>query len=103
MIERFEQEFYKDPWHRVLPLGPGGIQPYVRPDHGRPGAADLWRLGASIGRALGLIAAFGRGAVMGMARRAALGSGVARQHAPGAAADAVRPARAAPQPLRKAA
>lgn len=30
MDDRFEQEFYRSPWQRVLPVGPDGIQPYIR-------------------------------------------------------------------------
>jgi hypothetical protein len=30
MDHGFENEFYRSRWHRVLPVGPDGIQPYVR-------------------------------------------------------------------------
>jgi hypothetical protein len=30
MRDGFEQEFYRPQWQRVLPLGPDGIQPYIR-------------------------------------------------------------------------
>jgi hypothetical protein len=33
MADRFDEEFYKSPWHHVLPVGPYGIQPYVRHSH----------------------------------------------------------------------
>lgn len=32
MADRIDQEFYRSPWQRVLPIGPDGIQPYVRTD-----------------------------------------------------------------------
>ena len=99
MTERFEQEFYPDSWRRVLPLGPDGLQTYVRPAHGR-GAADLRRLARGMGRAFGRIAAFGRRAASGMSK---LASRAPRRMPPGVAPEAVRPARAAPQRLRKAA
>ena len=28
MHDRFDQEFYRPRWQRVLPVGPDGIQPY---------------------------------------------------------------------------
>ena len=30
MPSRFDQEFYKSGWQRVLPVGPDGIEPYVQ-------------------------------------------------------------------------
>jgi hypothetical protein len=51
MTEPFDQEFYRSSWHRVLPVGPHGIQPYIRPG-GNPGmrAGALARRGlATIG------------------------------------------------------
>jgi len=102
MTERFEQEFYPDSWRRVLPLGPDGLQTYVRPAHGR-GAADLRRLARSMGRAFGRIAAFGRRAASGMSKRPILASRAPPRMPPGVAPEAARPARAAPQRLRKAA
>jgi hypothetical protein len=105
VTERFEQEFYTSPWCRVLPLGPYGIQPYVWPDHGRRmrrSAADLRRLGASIGRALERIAAFGCRVAVVMTRRPMLERTAPRP--PRAARPrTVRPARAGPQRLRRAA
>ena len=41
MTDRFEQEFYKSQWHRVLPIGPYGIQPFVRTLARRRGIAWL--------------------------------------------------------------
>jgi hypothetical protein len=35
MDDRFDQEFYKSEWQRALPLGPHGIQPYVRTSRNR--------------------------------------------------------------------
>jgi hypothetical protein len=29
MDDRFDQEFYRSAWRRVLPVGPHGIQPYL--------------------------------------------------------------------------
>jgi hypothetical protein len=71
MDDRFEQEFYRSPWHRVLPVGPGGIQPFVRPGRppaqvaGRQGrrAAVLRALAQALGEireGLGAFGAFGR-------------------------------------------
>ena len=39
MNDRFEQEFYRSSWHRVLPVGPGGIQPLLPPDRRPAGVA----------------------------------------------------------------
>jgi hypothetical protein len=59
MTDRFEQEFYKSPWHRVLPVGPHGIAPYVRPageQGARAGALPWRRLAAIVGPALRIAA-----------------------------------------------
>ena len=102
MTERFEQEFYPDPWRRVLPLGPDGLQPYVRPAHGR-NAPDFRRLGATLRRVLEEITAFGRWAAAGINKRPMLEGGAPRpRHGP-RVPRAVRFARAAPRPLRRAA
>ena len=101
MTEHFEQEFYTNPWRRVLPLGPDGIQPYVRPARRRRGTAGLRRLGASIGRALARIAAFGGRAAVGTSKRPMPEGGTPRRHAPRVAARGQRAGRAAP--VRKAA
>ena len=34
MDEDFDREFYRSRWQRVLPVGPDGIQPYVRAARG---------------------------------------------------------------------
>ena len=34
MHDRFDQEFYRPRWQRVLPVGPDGIQPYVQTGRG---------------------------------------------------------------------
>ena len=57
MKEDFDREFYRSRWQRVLPLGPDGIQPYVR---GRRGSG---RLGA--GSALRRLRAMFTGMVAG--------------------------------------
>jgi hypothetical protein len=68
MIDRFEQEFYGEPWRRVLPIGPHGIQPYVRPARAASAVA-LRRLAAIVGPMLRQTVAFGRWAVISMAKR----------------------------------
>jgi hypothetical protein len=73
--DRFEQEFYKSPWHRVLAVGPQGIQPYVRPVRepgARAGAVALRRLAALAGLMLRRTVAFGRWAATGTPKRAML-------------------------------
>lgn len=71
MDDRFEQEFYRSPWHRVLPVGPGGIQPLLplgRRSAGVAGrrdrlAAILRALAQSLSEireGLGAFGAFGR-------------------------------------------
>jgi hypothetical protein len=103
MTERFEQEFYTSAWRRVLPLGPYGIQPYVRPARRRRGAVGLPRLGASIGRTLERITKFGGWAAVGVSKRP-MPEGVSPpRHAPPGGGLGKHPGRAAPQPLRKAA
>ena len=70
MDDRFDPEFYRSQWQRVLPVGPYGIQPYVRTARrtrglptGRPGLIGLL---AAVARA---VIALGRGAASGMATR----------------------------------
>jgi hypothetical protein len=85
MTDRFEQEFYQSPWHRVLPVGPHGIQPYVRPARergARAGAVALRRLAALVGPILRQAAAFGRRAAIGMARRPMLEDLAPRERRP---------------------
>jgi hypothetical protein len=63
MNDRFDQEFYTSEWRRVLPLGPDGIQPYVRASHASrlPGAqSDMGRLIATLGTVAHRVIAFGR-------------------------------------------
>lgn len=72
MGHRFEEEFYKSEWQRVLPLGPHGIQPYVRASRisRRPGLqAALGRLIATLGAMARGVIGFDRFAAIGMARR----------------------------------
>jgi hypothetical protein len=70
MDHRFEEEFYRSAWQRVLPAGPYGIQPYVRTARrarGLPtGRQGLIGLLAPAARG---VVALGRSAVMGMATR----------------------------------
>jgi hypothetical protein len=86
MADRFEQEFYRTQWRRVLPLGPDGIQPYVRTSRSsrRPGLqAVLGRLIATLGAMAQGVIAFGRLAAIGMARRPILVAAGARAKRPG--------------------
>ena len=72
MADRFEREFYSSEWRRVLPLGPDGIQPYVRTSlTSRRGGlqAALGRLIATWAAMAQCVIAFGRFAASGMARR----------------------------------
>lgn len=115
MDDRFDKEFYKSPWHRVLPVGPGGIQPFVRTGH--PAAGPQHRLPAvlralarglrEVVGGLGAFGAFGRWGATGSPGQASL----AHATRPGQPA-LLRPSRAAPRratgptpprPLRKAA
>jgi hypothetical protein len=44
MTDCFDGEFYRSSWHRVLPLAPDGIQPFVWSGHRRRAAGRLgWR------------------------------------------------------------
>jgi hypothetical protein len=72
MHDRIDQEFYKSKWQRVLPLGPDGIQPYVRaarrsPPPGLQG--DLGGLIAALAAVAQGVIAFGRFATIGPAKR----------------------------------
>jgi hypothetical protein len=72
MDGRFDQEFYKSKWQRVLPLGPDGIQPYVRASSTSrlPGVqADVGRLIATLGTLAQGVIAFGRRSANGVAKR----------------------------------
>jgi hypothetical protein len=70
MEDRFDQEFYQSAWQRVLPVGPYGIQPYVRTARrarGLPtGVQGLIGLVAAVARAA---SALGHWLVSGMAAR----------------------------------
>jgi hypothetical protein len=68
MDRGFDREFYRTEWRRVLPLGPDGIQPYVRASRisRRPG------LQAALGRLIATLGAMARG-VIGFDRFAAIG------------------------------
>ena len=71
MNRGFDQEFYRSEWQRVLPLGPDGIQPYVRlsrPSRRLGLRPALARLIATWGAMAQGVIAFGRVAPLGMAR-----------------------------------
>ena len=71
MDDRFDQEFYRSEWQRVLAAGPHGIQPYVhtaRPPR-LPGLPRLSRPMALLGAAVRHVIASGRFAAVGMAKR----------------------------------
>jgi hypothetical protein len=72
MDDRFDEEFYKSEWQRVLPLGPDGIQPYVRASRTSrvPGVqADMARLIATLGMLVQGVIAFGQRSANGVAKR----------------------------------
>ena len=114
MNDRFEQEFYKSPWRRVLPVGPDGMQPFVRtarpaPRHGLAAMLRSLAQGLSaVGRGLGAFGWFGRWGATGSAEHAPLAHATRPRQLP-----SVRLSRAAPRaapagptrrrPLRKAA
>jgi hypothetical protein len=61
--DHFDQEFYRSGWQRVLPLGPDGIQPYVRASGTSPFPglqADRRSLLATLGGMAQGVVAFGR-------------------------------------------
>jgi hypothetical protein len=60
MDDRFDQEFYRSEWQRVLAIGPYGVQPYIRTSGAAAGL--IWRLGAAA-------SALGHWVVSGMAAR----------------------------------
>ena len=70
MHDRFEQEFYRSQWQRVLPIGPDGIQPYIRTarSSGLSAAPSARRRTTLAELARGVIA-FQRWAAIGMAKR----------------------------------
>jgi hypothetical protein len=72
MDARFDEEFYKSSWQRVLPLGPDGIQPYVRASRPSrlPGVpADMARLIATLDTLAQGVIAFGRRSANGVSNR----------------------------------
>jgi hypothetical protein len=68
MDSRFDQNFYKSEWQRVLPLGPHGIAPYVHTSRrSRPSARSCLRhLVALLGAVTPRVLAFGRVAASGI-------------------------------------
>jgi hypothetical protein len=71
MDDRFDQEFYRSRWQRVLAAGPDGNQPYVHTAHTPrlPGSARLGRAIAILVAAARRVIAFGRFAAVRMAKR----------------------------------
>jgi hypothetical protein len=70
-VSSFEQEFYRSSWQRVLPLGPYGVEPYLRTGRGslpagRPGPR---RVAAPLDTLAQDLSALGRRAAIGAARR----------------------------------
>ena len=68
MDDRFEREFYGSRWHRVLPLGPHGIQPYVPMSRNARGLG-LDGLVALLGALARGVETFGRYVSSGIAAR----------------------------------
>jgi hypothetical protein len=52
MNEGFDREFYRSRWQRVLPVGPCGVQPCVRPSRG----SDLAAAGSVLRRLWAIVA-----------------------------------------------
>jgi hypothetical protein len=72
MNEGFDREFYRSRWQRVLPVGPYGVQPYVRAGRGSGAAAVsavLRRLGAIFATLIAGAIALRRRGANGMAVR----------------------------------
>jgi hypothetical protein len=72
MDDRFDEEFYKSSWQRVLPLGPDGIQPYVhafRTSRSEGVQADIGRLIATLAMVAQGVIAFRRRSANGMVER----------------------------------
>jgi hypothetical protein len=73
MNEGFDREFYRSRWQRVLPVGPYGVQPYVRTGRSSDAAAAgsvLRRLGAIFAKLTPSAIALGRQGRNGVAVRA---------------------------------
>jgi hypothetical protein len=108
MAERFDEEFYKSPWHHVLPVGPYGIQPYVRKSRtsGLPAVLPRRRrLIATLGGAARAVSAFRRLAALAIARLLPEAPPRRQRRSPRLAHQAACPAcePVAPRPLSKAA
>jgi hypothetical protein len=75
-MNSFEQEFDRSTWRLVLPLGPYGIQPYVRTGRG-PGLPVGRPVRRGTAARLGTLAerliAFGRRTAIGTTRQPAIG------------------------------
>ena len=68
MDDRFDREFYRSGWQRVLPLGPHGIQPYVGSPCNVRGLG-LYGLVALLGALARRVQTFGRYGSSGIAAR----------------------------------
>jgi hypothetical protein len=82
MDDRFDQEFYRSEWQRVLAAGPDGIQPYIHTDSlpRLPGLSRLGRRIAKLAARARRMVAFGRFAATDMAKRPKLpGAGLGAQ------------------------
>jgi hypothetical protein len=66
MDDRFDQEFYRSAWRRVMPVGPHGIQPHL------PTSGTARGLAAGLHGLVRLVGAVARG-VGALKRWAALG------------------------------
>ena len=76
MDDRFDPEFYRSPWQRVLPVGPYGIQPYVRIGRSSGSLAAA----AALHRLLGIVAGWAASAIVSWRRAAiALSESTARR------------------------
>jgi hypothetical protein len=106
MDDRFEKEFYKSSWQRVLPVGPDGMQPLVRAD--RPArwhrlAVMLRSLRHGVSafrRSLGAFGSFGRWGATGSAGHAPLAHAPRPRQIPSVRGSRAVPRRAPAGPTR---
>ena len=78
-MNSFEQEFYRTSWQRVLPLGPHGIEPYLRTARARCRTDDRRRVTARLGTLVRDLSALGRRAAIALTGRFAVPAAAPRR------------------------